>query len=156
MPLFRKCNKSVSILLLTVFLLFIHNLFWEETIKQQFQPILMFPCPINIFSAFLLKNTPGILVQTNGLDYQCNGHWANQKSGPNVTSYHGEVVEGPVITLPILPKRPFIGAQLYFILWLVRGTSCRSCKMKLCSWWRFTSFWKRCVEILVGWTADFT
>lgn len=59
-------------------------------------------------------HTPGILVQTNGLDYQCNGHLANQWA-QGITSY-GEVVEGPVITLPILPKWPFIGAQGYFIL----------------------------------------
>lgn len=77
----------------------------------------MFPCPINIFSAFLLKTAPGILVQTNGLDYQCNGHSAPKKWAQGITSYeYGEVVEGPVITLPILPKRPFIGAHLYFNL----------------------------------------
>lgn len=104
------CFESVTSLFPSYFLLFSccsFNFFLEETIKQQFQPILMFPCPINIFSAFLLKTAPGILVQTNGLDYQCNGHlanqsWNRQKSGPNVTSYeYGEVVVGPVITLPI-------------------------------------------------------
>lgn len=50
------CFESVTSLFPSYFLLFSccsFKFFLKETIKQQFQPILMFPCPINICSVFV-------------------------------------------------------------------------------------------------------
>ena len=136
MPLFRKCNKSVSILLLIVFLLFIHIFLGRKHLNSSFNPCWCFLVPSTSFRRFCWKQPQVSWCKPTAWTINATATWQTKKWAQGITSY-GEVVEGPVITLPILPKRPFYRGPIILHFMTSKGHIMQVLSMKLCSWWSF-------------------
>ena len=113
------CFESVTSLFPSYFLLFSccsFIFFLEETIKQQFQPILMFPCPINICGVFAVFTPQVSWCKPTAWTINAMATWQTKKVGPrNHQLWIWWSCRGAGYNPTHLPKRPFIGAQLYFI-----------------------------------------